>query len=230
VAEATILVVEDEKDIRDLLAFNLKREGFAVLSADSGLAALELARSRRPDLVLLDLMLPELDGLGVCRQMQREPVLADIPVIMLTARGEELDRVVGLELGASDYIVKPFSLREVVLRIRIALKRGNGGQEQELGAQCGPIAIDAAGHEVRVNGEPVELTITEFRLLEDLVRHRGKVRTREQLLDVVWGHSFEGYSRTVDTHVRRLRAKLGKGAAMIETIRGVGYRAKGIEP
>jgi two-component system phosphate regulon response regulator PhoB len=230
VAEATILVVEDEKDIRDLLVYNLKREGFATLAADSGVTALELARSKHPDLMLLDLMLPDLDGLSVCKQMQRDPSLANMPVLMLTARGEEMDRVVGLEIGASDYIVKPFSVREVILRIRIALKRTRGEQEQPYSVRCGPIAIDVASHEARVNDRPVELTVTEFRLLEDLVRHRGRVRTREQLLDVVWGNSFEGYSRTVDTHVRRLRAKLGEGAEMIETIRGVGYRAKGNEP
>jgi two-component system phosphate regulon response regulator PhoB len=229
VAEATILVVEDEKDIRDLLVYNLKRESFAVLSTDNGVTAVELARTKHPDLMLLDLMLPDLDGLSVCKHMQRDPALAAIPVLMLTARGEELDRVVGLELGASDYIVKPFSVREVILRIRIALKRSHADQEQPFSARCGPIAIDAGSHDVRVNGKAVELTVTEFRLLEDLIRHRGKVRTREQLLDVVWGHSFEGYSRTVDTHVRRLRAKLGEGAEMIETIRGVGYRAKGNE-
>ncbi len=227
-AEATILIVEDEQDIRELLAYSLAREGFTAVEADSGVAALNLARMKRPDLVILDLMLPGMDGLSVCRQMQRDPATADIPVIMLTARGEEVDRIVGLELGAADYIVKPFSLREVALRIRAVLKRGAAPAKPAV-LRCGPITIDPSSHTVEVDGKPVELTVTEFRLLEDLVRHRGRVRDREQILTAVWGQSFEGYSRTVDTHVRRMRAKLGRGAAMIETIRGMGYRAKGRE-
>ncbi len=224
--EATILIVEDEKDIRELLAFSLGREGFGVLEAGDGHAALDAVRAKRPDLVLLDLMLPGMDGFSVCRQMQRDPATADIPVIMLTARGEEVDRIVGLELGAADYIVKPFSLREVALRIRAVLKRGVSREKANV-TRCGPIALDPVSHTVQVGGAQVELTVTEFRLLEDLMKNRGKVRDREQLLAAVWGHSFEGYSRTVDTHVRRLRAKLGEGAGMIETIRGIGYRVKG---
>ena len=228
-AEATILVVEDENDIRDLLVFTLDREGFAVLQADSGQAALEQARNKHPDLILLDLMLPGMDGLSVYKRLQREPDTASIPVIMLTAKGEEIDRIVGLEIGASDYIVKPFSLREVILRIRVVLGR-KGGQPQSPVLQCGPISLDSSSHSVRVSGAPVELTITEFRLLQDLIEHSGKVRTREQILSAVWGYSFDGYSRTVDTHVRRLRAKLGQGAKIIETIRGVGYRSRGDTP
>ncbi|SBW07229.1 DNA-binding response regulator in two-component regulatory system with PhoR (or CreC) [uncultured delta proteobacterium] len=225
-AEATILIVEDEKDIRELLAYSLAREGFTVLEADNGVTALSLAAMKRPDLVILDLMLPGMDGLGVCRQMQRDPATADIPVIMLTAKGEEVDRIVGLELGAADYIVKPFSLREVALRIRAVLKRGNAEAKPAV-LHCGPITLDPVSHTVRVDGADVDLTVTEFRLLEDLLQNLGKVRDREQILTAVWGHSFEGYSRTVDTHVRRLRAKLGEGADLIETIRGIGYRAKG---
>lgn len=225
-AEATILIVEDEKDIRELLAFSLSREGFAVVEADNGVTALNLAVMKKPDLVLLDLMLPGMDGLSVCKQLQRDPATADTPVIMLTAKGEEVDRIVGLELGAADYIVKPFSLREVALRIRAVLKR-NAAPEKPVVMRCGSIAINPVSHSVQVDGNEVDLTVTEFRLLEDLVRNRGKVRDREQILTAVWGTSFEGYSRTVDTHVRRLRAKLGAGADMIETIRGIGYRAKG---
>jgi len=228
-AEATILVVEDENDIRDLLVFTLDREGFAVLQADSGQAALEQARNKHPDLILLDLMLPGMDGLSVYKRLQRDPDTSGIPVIMLTAKGEEIDRIVGLEIGASDYIVKPFSLREVILRIRAVLGR-KGGQPQSPVLQCGPISLDSSSHSVRVSGTPVELTITEFRLLQDLIEHSGKVRTREQILSAVWGYSFDGYSRTVDTHVRRLRAKLGQGAKIIETIRGVGYRSRGDTP
>ncbi|MDR0439406.1 MAG: response regulator transcription factor [Candidatus Accumulibacter sp.] len=223
--EASILIVEDEKDIRELLAYNLGREGFAVLEADNGVTALSLAGAKRPDLVILDLMLPDMDGLSVCKQMQRNPLTADIPVIMLTAKGEEIDRIVGLELGAADYVVKPFSLREVALRIRAVLKRGSAGEKPAV-LDCGPIRINPASHSVQVDGGEIALTVTEFRLLEDLVRNQGKVRNREQILTAVWGYSFEGYSRTVDTHVRRLRAKLGEGAGMIETVRGIGYRAK----
>lgn len=225
-SEATILIVEDEKDIRELLAYSLIKEGFTVIEAADGVSALSLAKTKRPDLVLLDLMLPGMDGLSVCRQLQRDPETADIPVIMLTAKGEEVDRIVGFELGAGDYIVKPFSLREVVLRVRAVLKRG-GGHNRAAVLQCDCLTVNPVSHSVQVNGKDVELTVTEFRLLEDLVRNRGKVRDREQLLNAVWGHSFEGYSRTVDTHVRRLRSKLGEGAELIETIRGVGYRVKG---
>lgn len=228
-SEATILIVEDEKDIRELLAYSLGKEGFVVIEADNGVTALNLASMKKPDLVLLDLMLPGMDGLSVCKRMQRDPVTAGIPVIMLTAKGEEVDRIVGLELGAADYIVKPFSLREVALRVRAVLGRG-AGQAKHAVLQCGPITLDVSSHMVLVGGNEVELTVTEFRLLEDLLQNQGKVRDREQILMAVWGNSFEGYSRTVDTHVRRLRAKLGKGADMIETIRGVGYRARGSKP
>ena len=229
-AEATILVVEDENDIRELLAFTLVREGFTVLQADSGPTALEQARNKHPDLILLELMLPGMDGLSVYKRLQREPGASGIPVIMLTAKGEEIDRIVGLEIGAADYIVKPFSLREVILRIRAVLGRRVKLPPKNPVLQCGPVSLDASSHSVRVSDTPIELTITEFRLLQDLIEHPGKVRTREQLLSAVWGYSFEGYSRTVDTHVRRLRAKLGQGAEIIETIRGVGYRAKGNTP
>lgn len=225
-SEATILIVEDEQDIRELLAYSLNKEGFTVIEADNGVTALSHAATKQPDLVILDLMLPGMDGLSVCKQMQRDPATADIPVVMLTAKGEEVDRIVGLELGAADYIVKPFSLREVALRIRAVLKRGPA-QAKPAVLQCGPITVDSASHSVLVGGNEVDLTVTEFRLLEELLQNQGKVRDREQILTAVWGHSFEGYSRTVDTHVRRLRAKLGKGADMIETIRGIGYRARG---
>jgi len=225
-AEATILVVEDESDIRDLLAFTLAREGFSVLQADSGPVALEQARNKHPDLILLDLMLPGMDGLNVHKLLQRESSTAGIPVIMLTAKGEEIDRIVGLEIGAADYIVKPFSLREVILRIRAVLGRKAQPPQNSI-LQCGPVSLDTSSYSVRIFDTPVELTITEFRLLQDLIEHSGKVRTREQLLSTVWGYSFEGYSRTVDTHVRRLRAKLGQGAEIVETVRGVGYRSRG---
>lgn len=220
----SILIVEDEKDIRDLLSFHCEREGFAVFEAEDGHRALELAAEKRPDIILLDLMLPGMDGLSVCRALQRDAATAAIPVIMLTAKGEEIDRIVGLELGAADYVVKPFSVREVMLRVRAVLKRGETRPTASLSGDN--IRLDAAAHTVSVRDLPVSLTVTEFRLLEDLLRHKGAVRSREQLLDSVWGYSFEGYARTVDTHVRRLRGKLGEAAEAIETVRGVGYRAK----
>lgn len=221
----TVLIVEDEKDIRDLLVFNLKREGFAVLEAGDGKSALEVMAAKKPDIVLLDLMLPGMDGLSVSKAMQKDAAIASIPVIMLTAKGEEVDRIVGLELGASDYVVKPFSVREVILRIRAVLRRGIPSVDTAV-LECGPVIMNTSGHTVHLGDVPVDLTVTEFRLLEDMIRHAGAVRSREQLLDSVWGYSFEGYARTVDTHVRRLRAKLGTAADIIETVRGVGYRAK----
>lgn len=223
----TILVVEDEEDLRELLVFNLEREGFAVLQAADGPAAVKTALARRPDLILLDVMLPGLDGFGVCREIKKNKDCSDIPVVMLTARGEELDRVVGLELGADDYVVKPFSVRELVLRIRAVLRRAAGqpGLEGEALSYHG-LTLAPAAHEVSYAGAVIALTATEFRLLEDLMRHAGTVRRREQLLDSVWGYSFEGYGRTVDTHVRRLRGKLSPAGDLIETIRGVGYRFK----
>ena len=221
----TILIVEDEEDIRQLLTFNLEREGFATLEAADGNDGLDKARSRKPDLILLDVMLPGMDGFQVCRELERQPATACIPVIMLTARGEEVDRIVGLELGADDYVVKPFSVRELILRIRAILRRQSAATSTPRVARHG-ISVDPAAHKVLVQEQDVELTATEFRLLEDLIRHAGTVRTREQLLNTVWGYQFEGYARTVDTHVRRLRAKLGEAADLVETVRGVGYRFK----
>lgn len=225
-AAQTVLIVEDEKDIRELLAFNCRREGFTVVEAEDGDRAVALAAERKPDVILLDLMLPGMDGLSVCKALQREPATAAIPVIMLTAKGEEIDRIVGLELGAADYVVKPFSTREVMLRIKAVLKRAEP-DFWPVSLVCGAIRLDATQHAAFVDGAEALLTVTEFRLLEDLLRHAGQVRTREQLLDSVWGYSFEGYARTVDTHIRRLRAKLGEAADSVETVRGIGYRAKG---
>ena len=224
-AQETVLIVEDEKDIRDLLAYALKREGFAVLEAGEGNTALEIARAKLPDIILLDLMLPGMDGLSVCKALQYDAKTSSIPIFMLTAKGEEIDRIVGLELGAADYVVKPFSVREVMLRIKAILRRGvNSGTETSL--RCGNIVLDLPSHTAKVREETAELTITEFRLLADLLHNKGRVRSREQLLDAVWGYSFDGYARTVDTHIRRLRAKLGEDADSIETVRGMGYRAK----
>ncbi len=224
-SDELVLIVEDEKDIRELLAFNLEREGFEVLQAEDGLMGLELARARHPHIILLDVMLPKKDGFQVCRDLERDASTAHIPIIMLTARGEEVDRIVGLELGADDYVVKPFSVRELILRIRAILRRQQQVQKNPSLQKHG-IHLDPAAHVVSVQGIPLDLTATEFRLLEDVMRHAGSVRSREQLLNSVWGYQFEGYARTVDTHVRRLRAKLGTCAESLETVRGVGYRFK----
>ncbi len=220
-----ILVVEDEADIRELLRFNLEREGFSVLEAADGPQALYMARRHTPALVLLDVMLPGLDGFEVCRRLGAQTETAHIPILMLTARGEEMDRVVGLSLGADDYVVKPFSVRELMLRVRAVLRRG-GRETQSPALERHGIRLRTDAHTAEVEDTPLNLTATEFRLLEDLLRHAGTVRTREQLLNKVWGYSFEGYARTVDTHVRRLRAKLGPAAPLLETVRGVGYRIK----
>ena len=221
----TILIIEDEQDIRELLIYNLQKEGYVTLDCGDGAAGLEEARSKQPDLILLDLMLPGLDGLSVCRELERDRNTASIPIIMLTAKGEEMDRVVGLELGADDYMVKPFSVRELLLRIRNILKRHTRVVTDERLARHG-VSLDTGAHKATVEGEDINLTATEFRLLENLLRHAGQVRSREQLLDDVWGYHFEGYARTVDTHMRRLRTKLDCAAGLLETVRGVGYRFK----
>ena len=221
----SVLVIEDEEDIRQNLAFALRREGFAVFEAGSGEEGLELARRHHPDIVLLDLMLPGMDGLSVCRQLRHAHDTKDTPVIMLTAKGEEVDRIVGLEMGADDYVVKPFSLREVSLRIRAVLRRGR----EDPAAPClevGAIRLDAVCHKVWVADKQVELTLTEFKMLQDMLRHCGQVRSREQLLDAAWGYSFEGYARSVDSHIKRLRAKLEEQGEQIETVRGIGYRVR----
>ncbi len=221
----TILIIEDEQDIRELLVYNLQKEGYATLTSGDGKDGLGIARLKLPDLILLDLMLPGLDGLSVCKELERSQNTANIPVIMLTAKGEEVDRVVGLELGADDYMVKPFSVRELLLRIRNIIKRHSREATGECLARHG-VSLNPGAHKVTVDGLSIVLTATEFRLLENLMRDAGQVRNREQLLDGVWGYHFEGYARTVDTHMRRLRAKLGSASDLLETVRGVGYRFK----
>jgi two-component system phosphate regulon response regulator PhoB len=220
-----LLVVEDENDIAELLRHVLSKEGFQVGVAHDGLTALEAARRETPDLVVLDWMLPELSGIDVLKELRTQPATRAVPVILVTARREEIDRVLGLELGADDYVTKPFSARELVLRVRGLLKRGER-REETVGppVRLGPIEIVHEDHRVMVEGKPLTLTVTEFRLLEDLVRAKGRVRTRETLLSEVWGYDSEVLSRTVDTHVRRLRTKLGAAADWLITVRGVGYR------
>ncbi len=220
-----VLVVEDEPDIRDLLAFHLERGGYQVTRAATGPEALRQLRAAPPDLVILDLMLPEMDGLEVCRRLRAEPATAALPVIMLTAKGDEVDRVVGLELGADDYVVKPFSPKEVLARVRAVLRRARAPLS---GAPLavGGITLDGATHQATVAGRPLTLTPKEFDLLRALLEARGRVLSREFLLDRVWGYARAGEieSRTVDVHVRRLRAKLGPEGERILTVKNVGYR------
>ncbi|MGH7374403.1 MAG: response regulator [Candidatus Rokuibacteriota bacterium] len=222
---ARVLIVEDEPDIRELLVFHLQREGYQVTQCRNGAEALRVARSAPPDLVLLDLMLPEMDGLEVCRRLRQDPATQAVPVVMLTARGDEVDRVLGLELGADDYVVKPFSPRELVARIRAVLRRTHPAPGTAP-VTVGRLTIDAAAHTVAVGGVAVSLTRREFDLLRALVEARGRVLSREFLLDHVWGYSAaaEIESRTVDVHVRRLRQKLGAEGQRIGTVTGVGYR------
>ncbi|MBQ4133240.1 MAG: response regulator [Desulfovibrionaceae bacterium] len=220
-----VLIIEDEEDIRENLAFSLKREGFEALEAASGEQGLELARSGKPAIILLDLMLPGMDGLSVCRHLKQAASTAAIPIIMLTAKGEEIDKIVGFELGADDYVVKPFSLREVVLRIRAVLRRGRE-ETYTSEVNSGALTLDAVRHQAWAGDRELDLTLSEFKLLQNLLQHAGQVRSREQLLDAVWGYSFEGYARSVDSHIKRLRAKLGPHGELIETVRGIGYRVK----
>jgi len=221
-----ILVVDDEPDALEILAFKLKEAGYVPLFAKDGARALTAAREERPALIVLDLMLPEVDGLEVCKILRRDPMTATIPILMLTAKASEMDRVLGLELGADDYVTKPFSPRELVLRIRKLLARVRAADEPQAQLRFGDLEIDAARHEVRMAGERLTLTATEFKLLEILARRRGRVQTRERLLQDVWGYENPIDSRTVDTHMRRLREKIGAAADYLETIRGIGYRFK----
>ncbi len=219
-----ILVVDDEPDALEVLGFKLREAGYTPLFAKDGHRALTAARDEKPDLIVLDLMLPEVDGLEVCKILRRDTATAAIPVIMLTARATEMDRVLGLELGADDYVTKPFSPRELVIRIRKLLARTKLAEEPSAQLRLGEIEIDVPRHTVRVAGLAVILTATEFRLLEILARRRGRVQSRDRLLQDVWGYENPIDSRTVDTHMRRLREKLGESAGQLETVRGVGYR------
>ncbi len=222
----TVLVVEDDEDILNLLRFNLEAAGYEVLASTDGYEGMNLARSNPPQLVILDIMLPGIDGFEVCKDLKRRKETAEIPVIMLTARGEEVDRIVGLELGADDYVVKPFSPRELMLRIKAIMKRSTRTESDEQRSQWikEGLSVDMDAHKVVVDEQDIELTATEFKLLVELIKRQGRVLTRDQLLNRVWGYEFEGYARTVDTHIRRLRQKLGPYAEFVETVRGVGYR------
>jgi len=222
--KAKILVVDDEPDALELIEVNLRASGYDVLVADDGREALQKARAAMPDLVLLDVMLPEMDGLEVCKTLRRDAATALIPIIMLTARAAEMDRVLGLELGADDYITKPFSPRELILRVKNLLERASTEGKKNEQIRLGSLVIDQPRHRVTHHGKSLELTATEFRLVTVLAERKGRVQTREQLLRDVWGYENPIDTRTVDTHMRRLREKLGEGAKYIDTVRGVGYR------
>ena len=222
-SRGSILVVEDEPDIAEILQFNLDREGYSVKTVGDGHRALSEIESSPPDLVVLDIMLPGIDGLEVCRRLRAQTKTQDLPILVVSARGEEIDRVVGLELGVDDYVAKPFSPREVVLRAGAILRRSRDTDGPLI---AGSIVLDHEAHRVTVDGSEVHLTATEFRLLHFLIERPGRVRTREQLLESVWGYNDEVDSRTIDTHVRRLRSKLGAEAERVETVVGVGYRMR----
>ena len=219
-----ILVIEDERDMADLLAFNLEKEGYQALVAYSGPEGLKMARQELPDLLILDQMLPGMMGTEICTTLRREPKSAALPVLMLTARGEEIDRVVGFEVGVDDYMVKPFSMRELLLRVRAILRRSAGEPIDTPQVQLGELRIDTESCRVTVAGDEVELTSTEFKLLLYLAQRPGRVLGRELLLQNVWGYNYVGDTRTVDTHVTRLRNKLGAAGEMIKTVRGFGYK------
>ncbi len=231
--EIKILAVDDETDILNLLSYNLKKAGFSVLTAEDGPEALDIAGKECPALIVLDIMLPNMEGTEVLKRLKGEGGTRNIPVIMLTAKGEEIDRIVGLELGADDYITKPFSPRELILRVRAILKRGGPRGEEEAPEKAaapseilsyGALTIDTSRHKVSVAGVGIDLTSTEFRLITELIKGRGRVLTRDVLLDRAWGEDFHVTDRTVDTHIRRLRVKLGEAGLYIETVRGAGYR------
>ncbi len=220
----TILVVEDEHDLAELVAFNLEKEGYMPIIANDGVSGLDQARAELPDLILLDLMLPGMSGIEVCKSLKMSEKTASIPIIMLTAKGEEIDRVVGFEVGADDYMVKPFSTRELMLRIKAVLRRKGAMETVGKTITVGTLAIDSDRHMVWVGGEEVILTTTEFKLLLSLAERLGRVQSRERLLKDVWGMSHIGDTRTVDTHITRLRTKLGACGDVIKTIRGFGYK------
>ena len=218
-----ILIIEDESDVADLLTLNLRKAGYKVSISPDGASGLQKVRDDRPDFIVLDLMLPKMSGLEVCKILKSDTATSHIPILVLTAKAEEVDRIVGLEFGADDYVTKPFSPREIVLRIRAIFRRGEKADES---LNAGPISIDPSRYEVRINGKRVHLTSIEFKLLQKLMQRRGRVQDRDRLLNEVWGYESVIDTRTVDTHVRRLREKLGKAGDAIETVRGFGYRLR----
>ena len=220
----TIYIVEDEPDIRETLAYNLSQEGFKVSEFSDAESCLDKIQKKKPDLLILDLMLPGMSGLDLCKQIRADKSLQNLAIIMLTAKGEEVDRIVGFELGADDYVTKPFSVRELILRVKVILKKQTDTTENNELVEFGPIKLNLDAHEVLINDDEIILTALEFKLLKHLIQRRGRVQTRDQLLGDVWGYSSEITTRTVDTHIKRLREKLGTVGDYIQTVRGVGYR------
>lgn len=219
-----LYIVEDEKDLVDLLVYNLEKEGYRALFSLDGEEALEKIPKKKPSLVLLDWMLPKVDGLVVCQTLKANPKTSAIPILMLTARGAENDKVQGLETGADDYLSKPFSMRELLARIRALLRRSGGIPETAARVVFGDLVLDREKHQVLLRNKPVILTAKEYELLACLLSQRGKVLSRDTLLNSVWGYDYFGTTRTVDVHVRRLREKLGEAAKWLETVKGYGYR------
>ncbi|KZL94409.1 response regulator transcription factor [Clostridium magnum] len=225
-AEEKILIVDDEEHIRELIKFNLDTNGYRTICADNGLEALRMVKSENPQLILLDVMLPNMDGYDVCKEIRRDNSISSTPIIMITAKGEEFDKVLGLELGADDYMTKPFSIRELIARVKAILRRTNI-KPIDNSYSFGTVNIDFEKHEVTKEGAKVELTLKEFELLEILIKNKGRVMTRDFLLDEIWGYEYIGETRTVDVHIRHLRQKVeddDKNPKYIETIRGIGYR------
>ncbi|MGL5614728.1 MAG: response regulator transcription factor [Sarcina sp.] len=221
-----ILIVDDEEHIRELIKFNLEKNGYKTICASTGREGLEIAKERQVDLIVLDLMLPEMDGFEVCKEIRKEHTISAIPIIMLTAKSEEIDKILGLELGADDYMTKPFSVRELVARVKAQLRRNNKTSDDNL-VRFGDISVDLQTREVRKLEEKVDLTLKEFEILKILIKNKGKILTREMLLDRIWGYEYIGETRTVDVHIRHLRQKIendDKNPMYIQTIRGVGYK------
>jgi len=225
-AKEKILVIEDDKHISKLIKYNLEKSGYDCIVVDDGEEVLAILGKQGVDLIILDIMLPKMDGFEVCRLIKQDTKLKNIPIIMLTAKGEEVDRIVGLELGADDYVVKPFSPRELMLRIKAILRRGKQEESQKDIIKRGVLVIDVPKHRVTVHSKEIELTPMEFKLLVTLIERNGRVQSRDRLLTDVWGIDAEIYTRTVDTHVKRLREKLGTVGDLLETVRGLGYRFK----
>ncbi|MEK6266402.1 MAG: response regulator transcription factor [Clostridium sp.] len=225
-SDEKVLVVDDEEHIQELIKFNLEKNGYKVILADNGIDAIKLAKENLPQLMLLDLMLPGMDGLDVCKAIRKDSSMSNMPIIMITAKGEEIDKIIGLELGADDYITKPFSVRELVARIKAILRRSSM-QVVEKTFKVSNLAIDFGKHEVLKSNIKIDLTLKEFELLEILISNKGRVMTRDFLLDKIWGYEYVGETRTVDVHIRHLRQKIeddDKNPVYIQTIRGIGYR------
>ena len=219
-----ISIVEDEPDLKDALTYNFENEGFIVEAFSNGESFIDSLNKNKPNVVILDLMLPKMSGLDICRTLKSNENYNNISILMLTAKSEEIDRIIGFELGADDYVTKPFSVRELILRVKVLLKKEADNLSNNQLIEFGPISMNVDAHELIVDGKNILLTALEFKLLKHLLKRKGRVQTRDQLLGDVWGYSSEVTTRTVDTHIKRLREKLGKPGDFIQTIRGVGYR------